>query len=298
MFALILLSGLILAGDAIAQEDTFGHLLCNGLNNARPFSELFSWVAYISGVSAALRGVYHLKAHADNPGGNKLAIPLMYFFGAMCLLALPHFIGTIVNSLFNVSSGSTGGLGDCTPGEVTGGQPLDRAMESFIENIKDPLILVTSITAMLAGLVMVISGLMKASKAGTDPKSFSPKIILANVGFGAMLLMIGENLNMLLESVFGERDITDPSTINWTLPANTNAEQFTVAVGAALTFVQLIGAIAFVRGWLILKKIVEGTANEPLAKALTHIIGGVLCVNIALFLDIMDRTFGTNFIDG
>jgi intracellular multiplication protein IcmC len=70
-----------------------------------------------------------------------------------------------------------------------------------------------------------------------------------------------------------------------------------LAVNSALTFVQVIGVIAFVRGWLILKKVVEGSGNVSLAQGLTHILGGVLAINIFQFLLIMDHTFGLNLLD-
>lgn len=285
------------AGAQDSADGTFGQVLCNALNNAAPFSEVFSWVSWIAGISATLRGVWHLKAHAENPGQNRLNVPLMYLLGGMFLLALPNFVGMVITSLFGSGGSPTGGLADlCTPLPVKGGQSLDLAMTAFIDNIKQPMTLVISITAMLAGLWMVVSGLMKVSKAPTDPKSYSPQIILANVGFGAMLIMIGESLNTMMASFFGTSTITQPATLNWAMPGNTSTQQFTNAMAGALTFVQIVGGIAFVRGWLILKKIVEGTSNEPMAKALTHIIGGVLCVNIGGWLEILDATFGTNFI--
>ncbi|MDD3371703.1 MAG: hypothetical protein PHE27_07775, partial [Alphaproteobacteria bacterium] len=163
-------------------------------------------------------------------------------------------------------------------------------------NIKVPMRAVLSVIAGLAGLYMIISGLMKASKAGLDPKTHNPHVILTNVGFGAILMMIGTNLTTLLGSVFGTEEILELSNISWNTPVPEASQQFNNAINAALTFVQIIGGIAFVRGWLILKKVVEGTTNDPLAKALTHILGGCLAINIGKFLEIMDATFGTNLL--
>jgi hypothetical protein len=56
--------------------------------------------------------------------------------------------------------------------------------------------------------------------------------------------------------------------------------------------------IAFVRGWLIIKNAVEGAGQATVAQGFTHIVGGVLAINIYSFLEIMDQTFGTNFLTG
>jgi len=106
---------------------------------------------------------------------------------------------------------------------------------------------------------------------------------------------------MMLGSLFGTgTTITSPNTLTWSgLEQLTGGatQQFKTAVAAALTFVQLIGVIAFVRGWLMMKKFVEGAGNISFAQALTHILGGCLAINIAAFLKILDTTFGTNLLN-
>jgi hypothetical protein len=72
--------------------------------------------------------------------------------------------------------------------------------------------------------------------------------------------------------------------------------QFSNAIEAALTFFQLIGMIAFVRGWMIMKSASEGTGNATMAQGITHIIGGVCALNIFQFLHVFDYTFGTNLL--
>jgi hypothetical protein len=97
-------------------------------------------------------------------------------------------------------------------------------------------------------------------------------------------------------SVLGGTVSDDTSVLKWTLNGQAMGAQFQTAVNAALSFVQIIGFIAFVRGWMIMKKVVEGGGNVSMAQGMTHIIGGVLAVNIAPFLKIMDTTFGTNLL--
>jgi len=100
-------------------------------------------------------------------------------------------------------------------------------------------------------------------------------------------------------SVFGG-SVSDAAVLNWGSTVTSGlggaSAQFQTAVNAALSFFQIIGFIAFVRGWMVLKKVVEGGGNVTMAQGITHIVGGVLAINIAPFLKIMDTTFGTNLL--
>lgn len=53
------------------------------------------------------------------------------------------------------------------------------------------------------------------------------------------------------------------------------------ATNAILGFVQLVGLISFVRGWMIIVKSAQGAAQgASFGKGFTHIIGGILAINI------------------
>lgn len=49
---------------------------------------------------------------------------------------------------------------------------------------------------------------------------------------------------------------------------------------AILGFVQIVGLIAFTRGWMMLVKISDQGSHGGFGKAMTFIIGGLLCINI------------------
>jgi intracellular multiplication protein IcmC len=60
--------------------------------------------------------------------------------------------------------------------------------------------------------------------------------------------------------------------------------------------ISFIGLLSFVRGWLILVKHTEQPGGQAtLGKALTHIIGGLLAINILGVADIIWNTFGFKF---
>ena len=57
--------------------------------------------------------------------------------------------------------------------------------------------------------------------------------------------------------------------------------------------VQLIGTISFIRGLVILSRLGERSGQgDTLSKGLTHVIGGILCINIYQFVQVIAATFG------
>jgi hypothetical protein len=308
-FAFIAITAIAWLGSAqSASAQTFGNLLCRAFDNATSFGPLFVQIAYAAGALFGLRAVYHLRAHAEDPRNNKLTTPLMYLFGSACLMSLPGVVETLERSLgYTVTEGGVGSCAAISVSSSTGGAAtdvgLDGMLVNFIANIKGPMQDVISITAILCGLFMILHGLMKAAKYGTDPKANSIHSILTNLGFGAALMTIGDNMNLMVDTLFGGdtaekgMGISQGTVMAWKAVSDLGSDQFAAAIAAALTFIQIIGAIAFVRGWLIMKKVVEGGGNVSLAQGLTHILGGVLAINIGGFLPLMDMTMGTGLMN-
>jgi len=59
-----------------------------------------------------------------------------------------------------------------------------------------------------------------------------------------------------------------------------------------LRFVQLIGLISFIRGWILLTHASNPGQQNTFGKALTHIIGGLLAINIQGTIDVLKGTVG------
>lgn len=82
--------------------------------------------------------------------------------------------------------------------------------------------------------------------------------------------------HVLITSGFGTSQIT-PLGYN----ASTVSGLSLQATNAILGFVQLVGLISFVRGWMIIVKSAQGAAQGvSFGKGFTHIVGGILAINI------------------
>lgn len=60
-----------------------------------------------------------------------------------------------------------------------------------------------------------------------------------------------------------------------------------------IQLIQVLGLISFIRGWILLTKI-GGHSGQPgtLNKAVLHILGGILAINIVGTIDVLQATFG------
>lgn len=65
---------------------------------------------------------------------------------------------------------------------------------------------------------------------------------------------------------------------------------------ALLSILQLIGVIAFVRGWVLMARS-QGQGSQPgtLGKGITHVFGGILLMNIVFTINVVYNTLGIKF---
>jgi hypothetical protein len=295
-------------GHIVGAADSLGGMMCILSRNIAPFYDLMVGISYIAGAIMIGIGLSQLAYFTDTFSANKqygIARPKGLLVAGAGLLALPAFINVCVGSIFGVNFGANygNGLNGCMPeinggGGIAGEVGLDGLMLNLVYNIKGPMVYMLSTIAILAGVFLIIRGLVKASRFGTDQRTHSIPIIITNIVIGTVLFSLGTSMDSVLTSVFGGDSIEGSGNLMNTILADFDADvaPFQRAVYAALTFFQLIGMIAFIRGWLILKNSVEGQGQATVAQGLTHIIGGVLCVNIYRFLEVMDTTFGTGFL--
>ncbi|NBX74620.1 MAG: hypothetical protein EBQ89_10045, partial [Alphaproteobacteria bacterium] len=194
-----------------------------------------------------------------------------------------------------------GGDYQCTPGEVKSNQQgLDQIMANFVQNIEDPIRLVVLATGWILGIFFIARGLFKAARFSADPNKNSITNITANITIGAFLVFFSETGYTWLETFFGNDEIAKFSSLQGTkayqyittnLPGQSTAV-FNRAVEYALRFIQLIGLIAFIRGWVMIKHAAESFGQQTVGQGLVHVIGGIIALNIFKFLEIADRTFG------
>lgn len=103
---------------------------------------------------------------------------------------------------------------------------------------------------------------------------------------GASLIFLPTALDVLSYTLYNTN-----TTLAYDTDAGLQYRQFLFVMGLV---VQLIGLIAVVRGFLMLTNIGKTGGNQPghTAKALTHVIGGIMAVNFSATVSILGNLFG------
>jgi len=292
----VFLAAAIVWPDAVLAADTLGDVICNVRNSGTAYPPLVNAIAYIAGGFLIVRGFLLLKRHAENPNQSVVA-GIAHCVGGGLLLALPAVVRVLQYTVLSSVASNQGG---CLPGTVGAASALDVIMQNLVNNIYGPMFSLVSVIGLLVGITFVIKGLLAGVKTGTDPRAASPKSIINNLVIGAILISLSTIAPDILKTLFGsgtmEKMSDFSSVINWSGivgSANTAADK---TVQAILGFIQIIGGIAFLRGWLIVKAAVEGGGQATIPQGLTHIIGGAMAVNIYTMLKIFNATFGVNII--
>lgn len=261
-------------------------------------------MAYIAGTFFVVKSFLEARRWTTDPQRHPMSKVLLYAFAGTCCLILPSFAKMLLDSVFTTAGWGAGGAPACNPGAVVniavlGG--LDLVANNFVNNITQPAFMGLGFLCYTLGVLLIFRGLNKMAKYNTDPKAYSIQAIMANLFIGALLMAVARTKDVWLVSLFGAgaagplvAATVGNGTINWAalgiLPAT--AAQFDTAYIAATTFFQIIGVIAFIRGWLIMKAIAEGVGNHTTSQGFTHIIGGIFCMNIIVFLRAAFATFG------
>lgn len=112
---------------------------------------------------------------------------------------------------------------------------------------------------------------------------------LITIIVGVFLLNFPQTVDMVSETMMLSNDYQSDLLAEVT-PGGPGA-----IFGAALTgvflFLKMIGHIAVIRGFIILKKIGEGNQQVSLFAALTHIFFGTALINLGAFITMLGATF-------
>ena len=143
----------------------------------------------------------------------------------------------------------------------------------------------------IIGIAFLIKGVMALKQLGEQKSHMSPhhsfKEPLIYFLSGSMLLYLQTAINTFNLTVFGTRSILSYNQLNGNFTAQlTNAGQNIVL------FVQVVGLIAFIRGWIIIAKGASqsGHGQGGFGKGLMHVFGGILAINIVATLNIISNT--------
>lgn len=109
----------------------------------------------------------------------------------------------------------------------------------------------------------------------------------------ALMIAVSSFVPVLSETLVNGGEYK-PSELFSSIPQGRMLPGVAEALTSCLLFVQCLGTIAIFRGFLMFQSAAKGK-REDLPRAFTHLIGGVLAVNIQLTISIIASTFYPSF---
>ncbi len=167
---------------------------------------------------------------------------------------------------------------------------LQTMLTSIASNIPELNALVTGL-AYVAGMYFCLRGVYQLKEYGelrtmmsSQTSIMKPTITLLIAG---VLLYLPSMYHIGLQTVFGQ---ADPSPLAY---SSENPASWDGIEAVIVQIVQFVGLIAFVRGWFIMSGLSGGHApHGTFGKGMTHIVGGILAMNIIGFVHVMESTIG------
>lgn len=287
----VIASGLVLGAADAAYAQTLGDVITNTVDSSTQIPSLFAGIAYIIGLTLGVLGIIKLYEHVQNPNQVHISEGLKRLLAGSCLLALPIIIeaawrtmndNNITAVTYSDFSGATTGIG------------LDSMMQDLMVDIYVPLDWAMKAFCYLAGLVLVIIGILRLLKSSQEgPRGPGGAGTLMTFIVAGALLSVDAMLGAWGSSMFSSATVTNFSVLSYT-GGLTAAEQDHVlgVLSTILIFMMILGWISFIRGWFILRDVAEGNHNASLMAGITHLFGGALAVNLGPLMNAVQSTLG------
>jgi hypothetical protein len=112
---------------------------------------------------------------------------------------------------------------------------------------------------------------------------------LGRIIIGSILISLASTTDIITNTLFSSGLVQFDGLNIDGLDSGTLANA-TNAMGAVLVFIQIIGGIAFMRGFLMLRALADGSSSVSTSAAFTHILGGSAALNISPVLHMIQNT--------
>lgn len=146
--------------------------------------------------------------------------------------------------------------------------------------------MVTAI-AFVIGIFMIIIGVMQLKHVGEMRTQMSHEHHLTkpllSITIGTLLIYLPSSVQMGMSTFW-----TTPNPYGYIV----QSDQWQQAINICFAVVQFIGVVSFIRGLIMLSHVGGGHQQGAFSKGLMHVIGGIFCININQFMQVVLATLG------
>ncbi len=286
----------VVASDAaFAGGDKLGDVFTNLVSSWNGFTNIFSMLAYFAGVTLAIIGVFKFKDHVDNPAQTKLSEGVKRMLAGGMFLSLPFMIRAVRGALFDdaaLGSDSITVTGSTKASLSAGG--LDKMVVDLMTNVAGPVEAMLGAFSYLAGIALLLVGISRLTKRLEEgPRGPAGMGTMMTFIASGALFSFGDSMGTFANSLFGDDGSelkTRALVANTVISDTDDRERIQTVIEAVMTFVMLVGYIAFIRGWFVLRAFADGQQGATIAQGLTFLFGGTLAINLGELINVIMRT--------
>ena len=163
-----------------------------------------------------------------------------------------------------------------------------------VTDILGPMHIILNFFTFTAGVALLMVGISRLLKSEQDgpraPAGLGTVVTFITAG---VLISFNDFVRMMTMTLFDTGTTATAVTMSYTAGMNSQEiAEFSATISGVIKFMIMIGLISFVRGVFILRGVAEGNQQSSMMAGMTHIIGGVLAVNIGPFLNLVQSTLG------
>jgi len=275
-------------------DGTLGGMICNIINTSSGAPGVITGFAYMAGLICGFLGVLKLKEHVESPNQVPIWDPIKRFLAGGAFFLLPQIAKVVQETIEGTNGANTpdGGFSG-----TSSGVGLDGMIVKLMSNITEPTIWVVGWFGWLAGLVFVfigISRLLKTEQEGARGPTGIGTIMTFLVA--GCLFSLNSIISFINTSIFGSSALKTKAALQYTDGLGTASEHIHAVISAIIAFSAIIGWISIARGLFIVRGVSEGNSQASMMAGMTHLIGGVLAINLGGVIMAVQTTLGiTNY---
>ena len=283
------------SGEAFAQSQasgpTLGQVIRNIQTNSISLGGVFSGFSYLAGLVLGYLGIIKLKQHVENPQHSPLSASMTRFLAGGAFFALP-FVMDVVRATIEDDGNQVKYTNNGFNGKVSG-TGLDAMIVNLMEDIFIPLQWMFGTFGYLAGIVLVMIGISRLLKSEQDgPRGPGGIGTIMTFLMAGCLFSINSIIGYLNNSLFMDDTIKTKGVLQYTAGLGGAADHVHAVISAIIAFSVILGWISLIRGFFIIRGVSEGNSQASMMAAVTHVIGGVLAINLGSVIMAVQDTLG------
>ncbi len=174
-----------------------------------------------------------------------------------------------------------------------------------LSNVIVPMTAMLLVISFCAGIFMIMGAIMQMKKFGMVSQTQHGELggPLMKMLVGTVLIYLPTSTDTMMSSIFNTsaelfgtgrvnyQNLGVGSTVLGYISADGLSTQWAALANTLVLYIQFLGFLSFIKGWFIMSHSAgQGAQAGSFAKALTHIIGGIIAINFVGVAKIISNT--------